>query len=395
MSRDPVINLEAVRAVCDTYLSRDRGGLCHAVTGNAVAVPQYNPRERRLPICEAALRNGAVGRICKGFYQNLPLAAGEIECPFGVTLLFQRVTVSGQLVCLYQQVRCVPHEEPAKELPRIPKKAAIVALTESTRPSDGPSAKRKFDQGRELLTTLYLGRVAESIRMLSHHLLTPLQGAIADAEALFKDGQLGDPEVSGRLSRNLEEINDSAKQIQILLSEDSEFSIQKLRNIQIVAIVQELVRSLEPQAQKQGVQIEHILKHARRVEAIPDQLRVVLSNLLQNAVKYSFNERIVRITYNAEGERLVVQFHNEGCGISPDEITGGRIFELGYRGRDSCDRGRTGTGTGLYIAARIAKAHDAQIRVSSTKAATASDPKFQAYHNRIELVWPVYSRHKS
>ena len=390
-----MINLENVRTVCNAYLSGYSGALCHAVTGNAKAVPTYNPRERRLSICNAALKDGAIGRVCSRFYSGLPLAAGKTKCPFGVTLLYQRTTVSGRPVCLYQQVQCLPDKEPAKELPRIPKKAAMEALMESTRQSDERKAQEKFDDGRDLLATLHTGRVAESIRALSHHLLTPLQGAIADAE-LLKDGQRGGTDLPGRLGRNLAAVDDSAKQIQILLSDAIEFSPKKLRKAPTVAMMQELVESLEPQARQRGIQIDHRPStHARNIEAIPDQLRVVFSNLLQNAIKYSFNDRMVRITYRAEGEHLVIQFRNEGCGISRDEIEDNKIFELGYRGRDSGDRGRTGTGTGLYIANQIAEAHDALLRVFSTTAATASVPAFQAHQNRIELVWPVYSRRKS
>lgn len=271
------------------------------------------------------------------------------------------------------------------------------ALQTLTAVIDADVAAQKFEKGKDLIATLLTGRVAESIRALSHHLLTPLQGAIADVQVL-DDIPAIDIDLRRRLRRNLTDVDASAKQIQILLSEEAEFSPQRLRKVPVLRMMRELVTSAEPAAESRCIRIDHsATAQAREVEAIPDQFSLVLSNLLHNSVKYSFDgtgehNRVVRVSYCLEGENLVISFQNEGCGIEPHEISEGRLFELGYRGEHSGDRGRQGTGTGLYIVDKITKAHQGSIRVSSRKTGNPSEPAFQAFQNRFDLVWPVYSK---
>jgi signal transduction histidine kinase len=369
------------------------------VTRSAENVPFYSPSDLQPAICATAHKNKTVGATCRDFYKTLPFAAGSAKCPFGITIHFQRVKISGQPLYLYQQVSFMPRTDGINTLPRVAKKTAKTAVNTETVKFDARKADEKFELGKEVLSTLLTGRVAESIRALSHHLLTPLQGAIADV-GLLKSAQSQDAEVLPRLRRNLDSVNESAKQIQILLSEEAEFSPKKLRKVTVHRLVQNIVDSLKGEAEDRCITIEQgFNSYSREVEAIPDQFQILMSAILQNALKYSFDGfdarwRNIKITYASEASNLVIRVQNEGCGIEAGEISERGIFELGYRGKMSGDRGRNGTDTGLYVADKITKAHGALIRVSSSKVGTPSEAAFQAYENRFELVWPVYSPYK-
>ena len=383
--------------VVGDYLSTHQTAAAHGLTRNEGSVPDYRPRSIQLAICREAIRDRTIGDVCRRFYRDLPLNADRTECPFGVALLYQRTRVSDQHVCLYQQLGFNPKPDHARDLPRVPKKAAMSALG-VIEEFDLVACREKFQQAKELLSTLLTGRVAESIRGLSHHLLTPLQGAMADAQRLGEDAL--DQQIPIRLGRNLAEVDSAAKQIQILLSDEAEFTPQKLRKVRVPSMVGTALTGVTAEAQRRNIRIEHtISQHAREVQAIPDQFSLVLSNLIQNGIKYSFDgsvdhPRFFRIRYATEGENIVIGFSNEGCGIDQDEITRRKIFELGYRGRSSSDRARSGTGTGLYIADKIASAHDAVIRVTSRQLGSG-DFSYPMHENRFELVWPVYSRHST
>ena len=106
------------------------------------------------------------------------------------------------------------------------------------------------------------------------------------------------------------------------------------------------------------------------VEGIERDLVRALSNLLHNAIKYSWlRDRskapwVTIRTYAHEG-MVCIEFENWGVPIAAEEIEQGLIFQLGYRGKWSKDRGRLGTGIGLTDAKRTAQTHYGDLRVAS------------------------------
>ncbi|MBI4786361.1 MAG: PAS domain-containing sensor histidine kinase [Chloroflexi bacterium] len=97
------------------------------------------------------------------------------------------------------------------------------------------------------------------------------------------------------------------------------------------------------------------------------------SNLLHNAIKYSWRRDRARApwvtvrTYTRD-QWVCIEFENWGVPIAREEIEQGLIFQLGYRGKWSKDRGRLGTGIGLTDAKRVAEAHGGTLAVESRPA---------------------------
>ena len=87
----------------------------------------------------------------------------------------------------------------------------------------------------------------------------------------------------------------------------------------------------------------------------------VMENLIDNALKYSVNERSLKITARANGKFATIMFADRGIGIPKEEI--GRVFDRFYRGRNVL---RPGSGLGLTIAKRILQFHGGEISISST-----------------------------
>jgi two-component system sensor histidine kinase VicK len=83
------------------------------------------------------------------------------------------------------------------------------------------------------------------------------------------------------------------------------------------------------------------------VAADPDKLRQVLTNLVDNAVKYSPDGGSVRISLSRSGNRLRINVADQGLGVPPGEQE--RIFEKFFRLDPNLTRGVGGTGLGLYI----------------------------------------------
>lgn len=104
-----------------------------------------------------------------------------------------------------------------------------------------------------------------------------------------------------------------------------------------------------------------------------------LSNLLHNAIKYSWrrdrgSSPWVAIRSGRSGEHAVIELENWGVPITQEEIQQELIFEMGYRGQWSTDRGRLGTGIGLTDARQAARQHGGDIQVTSRPAVHSGLP---------------------
>jgi signal transduction histidine kinase len=91
------------------------------------------------------------------------------------------------------------------------------------------------------------------------------------------------------------------------------------------------------------------------VRVAPDAILQILGNLLDNACKYSPDERLVRLIAERNGVNAVLAVEDDGAGIAPEER--GRIFERFTQ----LDNGRSGLGLGLYIAKQLAEAQGAEL----------------------------------
>ena len=114
-----------------------------------------------------------------------------------------------------------------------------------------------------------------------------------------------------------------------------------------------------------------------QIEGNERDLTRAFSNLLHNAIKYSWRRDRARSpwvtvrTYTRE-QSVCIEFENWGVPIAHEEIEQGLIFQLGYRGKWSKDRGRLGTGIGLTDAKRVAEAHGGTLSVESRPATAGS-----------------------
>jgi signal transduction histidine kinase len=113
------------------------------------------------------------------------------------------------------------------------------------------------------------------------------------------------------------------------------------------------------------------------VRVAPDAVLQVLGSLLDNACKYSSNQRLVRLLAERDGEYAVLAVEDEGVGIPPAERE--RVFERFTRlGKD-----RTGLGLGLFIGRQLARAQGGDL--------VLADPRHSA-GSRFELRLPLRQR---
>jgi signal transduction histidine kinase len=95
----------------------------------------------------------------------------------------------------------------------------------------------------------------------------------------------------------------------------------------------------------------------------PLLLQLLISNLIENAVKYSPKEKPIICKLNRSGKDVLMNIIDEGIGIADTEKT--KIFEKFYRTGNESTRKTQGTGLGLYLCRKIAGDHNADISVTN------------------------------
>jgi two-component system phosphate regulon sensor histidine kinase PhoR len=122
-------------------------------------------------------------------------------------------------------------------------------------------------------------------------------------------------------------------------------------------------QALGPSAERKKIALH--VRNGEGISILGDEhhLRLMIDNLLNNAVKYTPEGGQVTLAVTAEGNDAIVEVRDTGIGIEP--IHRERIFERFYR----VDKGRSrelgGTGLGLSIVKHVVLAHGGAVRVES------------------------------
>ena len=142
-------------------------------------------------------------------------------------------------------------------------------------------------------------------------------------------------------------------------------------------IVTLVVKQLSGFASSRGVEIR-MPKQASLAEVYADDrdMQRAISNLLHNAIKYSWQRKVhpyntwVDIELKQVEKQIVLTIKNYGVPILQDEIESGAIFRFGVRSRLSVDRGRIGTGIGLADAQEVIRIARGNLLIKSEPAST-------------------------
>lgn len=138
----------------------------------------------------------------------------------------------------------------------------------------------------------------------------------------------------------------------------------QLTRIDPGAAAREAVRALEPRLQAPGCDFQLTMPaELPEILADRDALVTVLTNLLENAWKYSGEQKEIVLEVGADGESVRFSVRDNGLGLSKAEQRA--IFEPFYQVDQKLTRAREGCGLGLSIVRRIVEAHRGRVEVRS------------------------------
>lgn len=203
---------------------------------------------------------------------------------------------------------------------------------------------------------------------VSHELRTPLSILSGYIETL-----LDNPKTSGEeLSRILQVMERHSKRLRLLLDDllslahlESRNASLQVSDIQLAQLFDNVIRDWEKKLAEKRLKIIVDLPPDRTIRADETRLQEVLYNLLDNAVKYSRENGVIRLQAAQQGSEMVLSVTDNGIGISKDDLP--RIFERFYRADKarSSRSIRSGTGLGLAIVKHIAQLHGGRAEARS------------------------------
>jgi heavy metal sensor kinase len=134
------------------------------------------------------------------------------------------------------------------------------------------------------------------------------------------------------------------------------------KEMDLSQVVRDACALFQPLAEERDVRVTWDVPDTCNFQGDIRMIQRMISNLLDNAIKYSPPGGMVEVTLSAEAaQSLVLSVHDTGTGISPDDLP--HLFERFFRGDPS--RTQTGAGLGLSLAQAVARAHGGNIEVSS------------------------------
>lgn len=205
----------------------------------------------------------------------------------------------------------------------------------------------------------------EFLSNVSHELRTPLTAIVAFVETL-EAGALDDPENSQRF---LAIIRKNAARMQNLIDDILELSAIESGTIgvqtdpiKLSPLATDVLNSLGTQAASRSITIRNEVPSDAVVFADPRRLEQMLTNLVENAIK--FNREGGQVVIECEnGASTRIRVRDTGEGIPAQHLD--RLFERFYRVDRARSRDLGGTGLGLAIVKHLARAHGGEVRVSS------------------------------
>jgi len=200
---------------------------------------------------------------------------------------------------------------------------------------------------------------------VSHELKTPLTAVSGFAETLLDESI--PPEQRRRF---VETIRDNALRMQRIVDELLDLSRiesggwrPKIGIVDVAAVVTDVFTALQPSASAKGLTLtSNIPPDAARVSAEHTAFRQVVTNLVENAVRYTKEGSVTLQTRRGDGG-VWVDVRDTGIGIAAEHLP--RIFERFYRVDAGRSREQGGTGLGLAIVRHLMDAHGGRVEAAS------------------------------
>ena len=214
-------------------------------------------------------------------------------------------------------------------------------------------------------------RKDEFLAMLAHELRNPLAPIRAAADLLAMAGDENDRLRKDRIRQTSGVIARQVRHLTAMVDDLLDVSrvtrgLVKLEQatLDVRRVILDAVEQVKPLAQAKQHHLEvHTPPEPVYVKGDAERLVQVMTNLLNNAVKYTPSPGWIQITLRAQDAQALITVKDNGIGMPPDLVTA--AFELFTQAQRASDRSQGGLGIGLALVRRIVELHDGQVEAHS------------------------------
>ena len=198
---------------------------------------------------------------------------------------------------------------------------------------------------------------------LAHEFKTSLATILAVVGGLRESPKLGpeQAELAGMIELETSRLNDLTNRLLRMARLDREEIKPRMRSTDIASLVEAIAQRYSTQTPDRHIVVD--AHGTAQAQADRPLLDLAVTQLLDNAFKYSAAGSEVAVGIEVEGEQITLRVRNEGSSIAPAEQN--RIFERFYRGAGVRNL-VSGAGLGLYVARKIAVAHGGSLELDKT-----------------------------
>jgi signal transduction histidine kinase len=205
---------------------------------------------------------------------------------------------------------------------------------------------------------------SDFVSTVTHELKTPIASIRAMGETLARD-RIADPATRAEYAQTIvQESKRLARLIDNLLAYSRITDVTEVYSFEPVdvhSLVEEILQGFSPQLSQQRFEVHvEIARGLPRVRGDRTALRLMLENVVDNAIRYSGASRWVGVTASADSGRCTIEISDRGIGIPRDDIE--RVTQRFHRGRNA---GSGGSGLGLAIVSRIVSDHGGTLDIES------------------------------
>ncbi|WP_439852725.1 ATP-binding protein [Pseudomonas syringae] len=207
----------------------------------------------------------------------------------------------------------------------------------------------------------------ELVAVVSHDLRSPMTVISMLCGMMQKSFSSDGPHTSRRISTAIDTMQQAASRMNVLLEdlldtskiEAGRYTITP-QPLEVSQIFEEAYTLLAPLAMDKSIEISFSAEPDIKVNADPERLFQVLSNLIGNAIKFTPKLGKIGVAAMSNGSEIVFTVRDSGEGIPPEQLP--HIFERYWTVKEG---NPTGTGLGLYISQGIIKAHGGELAAHS------------------------------
>ena len=214
----------------------------------------------------------------------------------------------------------------------------------------------------EIYRREYIGNVSHELKTpifnIQGYILTLLDGGLED-ETINKEYLLRTEKSINRMIAIVQDL-EAISQL-----ESGELKLE-FSKFDIIVLVKEVIEFLEIKAKKRKVKLTIDSGSDKYIMVYADKKRIrqVLTNLIENSIKYAGDkDSTSKISFFDMDEMVLIEVSDNGIGVSEADVP--RLFERFYRTDKGRSRGQGGTGLGLSIVKHIIEAHNQTINVRS------------------------------